>query len=93
MTPGTFFNENILKYFPGGQEMFLWIQGNAMIPMFVIHFSECYLLQITRLRKYSVAGTVWWKWIVSCFIEGFGTFQRIDAIVKRKEAEKEKAAH
>jgi hypothetical protein len=63
--------------------------------MLAIHFTEAFLLDRTRLRKYGVArgSSLWWKWIASVFIEGWGCWDRIAAEVKRKTVEAEKAQH
>ena len=65
------------------------------LPVVGIHAVEAYLLATTRLRKYNVeaGSSLWRKWVASCALEGFGAFQRIDAIVKKKEEEAAKAKH
>jgi hypothetical protein len=92
---GTWFYDKILPWFPGGPEWFLWIAKVIALPVLGIHLGEAYLLDRLRLRKHGVErGTaLWYKWIASCFIEGFPCFQRIDATVKRKALEAEKAKH
>jgi hypothetical protein len=92
---GTFLYDTILPWFPGGPEWFLLILKVIALPVVTIHLTEAYLFDKKKLRKYNVQkGTgLWWKWIVSCFIEGYGCFQRIDAMVKIKEREAEKASH
>ena len=93
--PGTFVYDKLLPWFPGGPKVFLFLAKNIALPVLAIHCTEVYILDKTRLRKYGVqrGSPLWWKWIASCFIEGFGCFQRIDAQVKRKEADKEKEKH
>lgn len=59
-----------------------------VIPVALIHSTEAFLLDQTRLSRYGVQrfSGVWLKWMLSCFIEGFGCFQRIDAEARRQEA-------
>lgn len=95
ITPGTFFYDSILPYFPGGPEFFLWLAKTIAVPVMVIHVAEASLLDMSRLRKYGVerGSGLWFMWMGSCFIEGYGCFQRIDKTVKRKKREAEKAQH
>ncbi|CZR67972.1 related to integral membrane protein [Phialocephala subalpina] len=95
IVPGTWFYDVPLKYWPGGPEWFVWIAKTIALPVVVIHLGEAYLMDRTRLRKHGVErGTaLWWKWVVSCFIEGYGCHQRIDAAVRRKTKEAEAAKH
>jgi hypothetical protein len=87
IVPGTYFYDVILPWWPGGAEWFLWILRMQMIPTTLIHVTEAFLLDRRRLTKYGVRrwSGLWWKWTVSCLIEGVGCFQRIDAEVKRQE--------
>jgi hypothetical protein len=93
--PGTLFYDKVLAHFPGGPEMFKWLVRTIALPVLAIHFGEAYMMDKTRLRKYSVQrGTaLWWKWIASCFVEGYGCWVRIDEEVKRKEEEAARAKH
>lgn len=95
IVPGTFVYDTLLPWFPGGPKWFLGISKTIALPVLGIHLFEAYLLDTKRLWKYGVerGSGLWWKWIGSCFIEGFACFQRIDATVKRKEKEAEKAKH
>jgi hypothetical protein len=95
IVPGTFFYDSILPYFPFGPEMFKWIVRMISLPVLVIHFGEAYMMDKTRLRKYGVqrGTTLWWKWIGSCFIEGYGCWVRIDKEIQRKEGEAQNTKH
>ena len=61
----------------------------------VAHGGEAGWLAYSRLRKHRVpVGTlVWWQWVLSCYIEGFGAFVRFDRLVREKEQEKAKKQH
>jgi hypothetical protein len=95
IVPGTFVYDRVLPWFPGGPEWFLWLVNAIALPVVAIHLAEAWWLDRSRLRKHGVErGTaLWWKWICSCFMEGRGCFVRIDATVKRKRAEADKAKH
>jgi hypothetical protein len=95
IVPGTWVYDKVLKWYPGGPEWCLWIAKVIALPVVGIHAVEAYLLATTRLRKYNVeaGSSLWRKWVASCALEGFGAFQRIDAIVKKKEEEAAKAKH
>ncbi|TVY34028.1 hypothetical protein LOCC1_G008649 [Lachnellula occidentalis] len=95
IVPGTWFYENALPWFPGGPEWFHWACKVLFAPTLAIHVFEATMLDRTRLRKYGVerGSGLWFKWIGSALVEGFGTFQRIDTMVKKEELEAEKAAH
>jgi hypothetical protein len=92
---GTWFYDKVLPWYPGGPKWFLWCTKVIAFPVLVVHLGEAYWLDRSRLRKHGVdrATALWYKWIASCFIEGVGSFQRFDAIVKRKTLEAEKAKH
>jgi len=95
MLPGTFWYDTVLKWFPGGPETFLWLVKGIQPVVLAIHIGETWLLDRTRLRKYGVlrGSALWWKWVVSCLIEGFGCFQRIDGMIKQKKVEAEATKH
>ena len=93
--PGTFVYDKLLPWYPGGPKVFLFLAKNIALPVLAIHATEAYMLDKTRLRKYGVprGSGLWWAWMASCFVEGFGCFQRIDAEIKKKTVEKEDEKH
>ncbi|KAI6709779.1 hypothetical protein PZA11_005656 [Diplocarpon coronariae] len=93
--PGTWVYDVPLRWFPGGPEMFLWLARTIFWPFIAIHIFESWNLDRTRLRKHGVerGTTLWWKWITSCCIEGYGCYQRIDATVAKKTKEVERVNH
>jgi hypothetical protein len=95
IVPETFFYDKVLPWFPGGAEWFLWAVRMVFWPTIVLHTVEATMLDMTRLRKYGVdrGSGLWWKWMASAFMEGFGSFMRIDKAVKTKEIEAEKVKH
>ncbi|QSZ31758.1 hypothetical protein DSL72_001326 [Monilinia vaccinii-corymbosi] len=91
IVPGTFFYDDVLPWFPGGAKTFLWIANKVAIPTVIIHVSEAIWMDRARLGKYNVerGSSLWWKWMISCLIEGYGSFARIDAMLKEQKKEKE----
>ncbi|SZF03620.1 unnamed protein product [Blumeria hordei] len=92
---GTYYYDKILIWFPGGPEMFLKVANMITLPVIAIHLAEAYYLDRSRLRRHGIhRGTkVWYLWILSCFVEGIGCFQRFDAEVRRKKDLAAKAKH
>lgn len=78
---------------PGGAPMQGWLVRTIFPAVVGIHLFEVLLLDRTRLAKYGVRrwSGVWWKWALSCFMEGFPVFSRFDGLVKKKRAAQGKA--
>ncbi|KAF1991350.1 hypothetical protein K402DRAFT_345956 [Aulographum hederae CBS 113979] len=51
---------------------------HILLPLAFLHSVECLLFVFTRLRKHTVPAMslLWWKWTLSAFVEGIGSFQR-----------------
>ncbi|KAI9642838.1 hypothetical protein NHQ30_008572 [Ciborinia camelliae] len=95
IVPDTFFYDNVLPFFPGGAEMFLWISDKVAIPTIMIHVVEVIYMDRSRLAKYNIkrGSSMWWKWMASCMIEGYGSFARIDAMIKQQKESKVDGGH
>ncbi|KAG4029295.1 hypothetical protein MFRU_016g00520 [Monilinia fructicola] len=87
IVPGTFVHDDVLPWFPGGAQTFLWISDKIAIPTIMIHVAEVLWMDRSRLAKYNVrrGSSLWWKWMASCLIEGYGSFARIDAMIKEQK--------
>jgi hypothetical protein len=86
----------ILSYWPfGGAEGYLWLQKMIAIPTLVLHVVEAAWLA-GKLQRFGVGQTndigVWWAWISSCFIEGWGAHQRFGDLVRKAERDSERKA-
>ncbi|KAL2205431.1 hypothetical protein CC79DRAFT_1335969 [Sarocladium strictum] len=95
VTPGTKIHALLDAFWPkNGAASYRWLVNKIFWPTVGIHATECILLDFKRLQPYGVDrfSSLWWKWQLSCFIEGFGTFKRTKDIVEEKRAEKEKAS-
>jgi hypothetical protein len=93
--PGSVLYWALLKYVPGFAN-FCWMVQPVIIPlMLAIHCWELWQFERTRLRKHTVrifSGT-WWKWVISSFVEGAGSFVRFDEVVREEEEKRAKARH
>lgn len=56
----------------------------GFVAIIVIHLAECVHLQRTRLRKHQVEtfSKIWWLWIMTGSLEGFGVLKRFDKEVE-----------
>ena len=93
--PGSLFYDTILKHAPAFAQWCYKIQPKLIYPMVVIHAAEAAYMEKSRLEKHTVPrfSKLWWKWVLSTFVEGFGAFVRFDQIVKDEEEKKAKAKH
>jgi hypothetical protein len=75
--PGSIAYEYFLKWIPYFPFIAQEFRLHILAAMVVIHGVEAYIMS-GKLKKHSAAlySPVWWAWMVSCFIEGFGSFQR-----------------
>ena len=92
---GSLLYESILRYVPQFANFCWQVQPLVIYPMLVLHTSEATYMAHSRLSKHTVpfGSQLWWTWVCSTFIEGFGSFVRFDAIVKAGEARRANAKH
>ena len=91
LLPGSFVYENLgYKFFPDFAHFVYNIQPFLFPAMLGIHIFESALLAILKLKPHGVQflSGLWLAWVASCMVEGFGTFQRINRIVKEKSEKK-----
>ena len=93
--PGSILYDNLLKYTPGFAGWCYKIQPMLLYPMLALHIGEAVYMAQNRMEKHSVPrfSKLWWKWVSSTFIEGVGSFMRLDRMVKEEEADKAKLQH
>ncbi|KAJ9221148.1 hypothetical protein DTO207G8_4260 [Paecilomyces variotii] len=89
--PGSLLYDLVFKHFPRFTLFCYDIQPLLISLMVAIHACEATYMALYRLRPYRVPflSGLWWTWMTSCFIEGFGSFQRFDAIVRKEKAKKQ----
>ncbi len=93
--PGSLLYAFILSYVPRYAQFCYDIQPWLFYVVVTIHLCEATWMARTRLRKHSVPmlSGLWWKWVLSTFIDGVGSFWRLDAMVKQEADRKAKAKH
>lgn len=72
----------------GRAESFRWIIKTGVPPLVVIHTIEAIAFDRTRLIPHGVPrwGLLWWKWVLTCWIEGFTCWQRFASVITTKSA-------
>lgn len=93
--PGSYLYDYLLESFPVFARFCYTIQP-LLLPLVVgIHSAEAAHMASSRLEKHSVpmCTLLWWKWILNCFLEGFGSFVRFDGMVKKEDELRTKATH
>lgn len=94
LLPGSFVYEYFGYKFVPNFAHFIYNIQPWFLPLLVgIHVFETVLLAVTQLKPLGVTvlSGLWCKWVASCFVEGFGAFQRIKQIVKEERAKKGKS--
>ena len=94
LLPGSVVYEYLgYKYVPDFAHFVYNIQPYLFPAVVGIHVFESALLVVRRLKPLGVPvfSGLWFAWVSSCFVEGFGCFQRIGAIVKEERAKRGKS--
>jgi hypothetical protein len=91
LRPGSWYWEQVLRLFPGGPESYCWVLRTIFWPVIAIHVAEAVWMEARKLKKHGVVrGTgLWWLWMIGTFIEGFGSHDRFNKLVRRKGREME----
>lgn len=90
--PGSILYESLgLEKVPSFTQFCYDIQPLLLPAMVGIHVLEAGLLAVVRLRRHRVPflSGVWFAWMASTFIEGFGAFQRTSQMVKEERTKRE----
>lgn len=90
---GSLLHGALLKSFPGFERLCYRLQPLGFTVLLLAHSMEVFLLARTKLRRHGVplGSSLWWKWVLPCFVDGFASFQRFGLVVK--EAEEKKGFH
>lgn len=89
LLPGAFVYENLgFKLVPNFAHFVYNIQPYLFPGVVACHIFETIGLAILRLKPHGVPALsgLWWAWVVSCLLEGFGSWARIKDIVEEKRA-------
>ncbi|KAJ5678775.1 hypothetical protein N7462_007019 [Penicillium macrosclerotiorum] len=91
LLPGAWVYENLGFQLVPDFAHFIYTIWPVFFPsVLAIHIAESVALAVLRLKPMGVrlGSKLWFAWVGSCFIEGFGTFMRIGDIVKEERAKK-----
>lgn len=93
--PGSVVYDIVMRHVPGFARFCYKIQPVVIYPMVVLHAGEAIYMEKTRLENHTVPrfSKLWWKWLLSTFVEGIGAFVRFDRIVEEEESKKANAKH
>lgn len=93
--PRSLLYDLLLAYIPRFADFCWKIQPLLFLPMILLHTIEAQHMARTRLAKHSVPiiSQLYWTWVASTFVEGFGAFKRFDDVVKEEERKKANAKH
>lgn len=93
--PGSVVYDVVMRHAPGFADFCWRIQPLLFYTMVVWHGAEVAHMYRSRLEKHTVRmfSGVWWAWVVSAFVEGFGSFWRFDEVVREEEGKKAVAKH
>lgn len=94
--PGSILYSAVFQYFPKFANLCYVVQPTLLATMVLIHVVEAGILAVKVLKPHRVPmfSGLWWKWMISVFIEGYGAFQRTEKIVQkeRKRIDEAKAS-
>lgn len=92
---GSLLYDYVLRFTPGFAKWCVKIRPLILLFIVTIHTSETFYMGSSRLRRHTVPtfSLLWWQWMISALIEGFGSFSRFDKIVKEEEMKKLNAKH
>ncbi|KAL9067580.1 MAG: hypothetical protein Q9161_006769 [Pseudevernia consocians] len=93
--PGSIFYDTLLKKAPSFANFCRIIQPLLFWFMIVFHGGEAVWMAKGRLEKHTVRmfSRVWWMWVLSCYVEGIGSYVRFDECVREEQARKEGMKH
>ena len=93
--PGSPFHDTLLKNVPSFATFCRTIQPLVFWFMVVAHGGEAAWMVKGRLEKHTVRmfSKVWWLWVLSCWVEGFGCYSRFDECVREEKTRREGMKH
>lgn len=93
--PGSILYDALLKYVPSLANFCRTIQAPLFWFMIVVHGGEAAWMAKSRLEKHTVRvfSRVWWMWVLSCYMEGFGSYVRFDECVREEQEKREGMKH
>jgi hypothetical protein len=92
--PGSLLYDNLLYLVPSVANFAAVMGWFIFLVMVPLHLAEAGIMA-RKLAKHGVTflDVVWWKWVGTCFVEGFTSFWRLDGLIEEKRREKEAKKH
>ncbi|KAI4605284.1 hypothetical protein J4E83_010709 [Alternaria metachromatica] len=92
--PGSLLYDTVLYLVPGFANFVARIGFTVWAIMVPIHMVEA-IIMARKLAKHGCTflDAVWWKWVGTCFVEGFTSFFRLSALIAEKKKEKDAKKH
>lgn len=86
VVPGTTAWRLLADYWPGGVDVYRAVVQLLFWPVVVAHLAEAAIFDQVRMARYNVPrfSRLWFVWMLNCLVEGYPTFQRVDAVMKEK---------
>ena len=93
--PGSVFYDTLLKNIPSFANFCRTIQPLILWFMIITHGAEAMWMMKSRLEKHTVRmfSRVWWMWVLTCCVEGYGSFITFDEFVREETARREGMKH
>ncbi|KAI9832441.1 MAG: hypothetical protein M1826_001765 [Phylliscum demangeonii] len=93
--PGSFLYDRLLYRVEPFAHFCRSIQPLLFPLMVAIHVTEASLFAWWRVSKHIVPPFtgLWWTWVISNFLEGYGAWQRFDGLVRQREREQDAINH
>ncbi|PWW73864.1 hypothetical protein C7212DRAFT_213741 [Tuber magnatum] len=84
LAEGSFARVYLLQNYHPLADFLMRTHRTSFLTIATTHLAECIYLQKSRLRKHQVKpfSKVWWLWIMSGALEGYGVFERFDKEVE-----------
>ncbi|CAA9959921.1 HugZ heme iron utilization protein [Pyrenophora teres f. maculata] len=92
--PGSLLYDSVLYLVPGFANFVAKVGWTVVVLMVPIHATES-IIMARKLARHGCTflDAVWWKWVGTCFIEGFTSFRRLNALIEQKKKEKAAKKH
>lgn len=89
LLPGSMLYDHVLAHVPSFAAFCRRVRPILFPCMLLIHSTEVIWFDYSRLAKYHVPrwSRLWWTWIISNFLEGYGAYQRLDRLVRSYKIE------
>lgn len=93
--PGSVFYDTLLINIPNFANFCRVIQPLVIWFMVISHGAEAMWIAKSRLEKHTVRmfSKLWWMWVLSCYVEGVGSFARFSECVREEKAKREGMKH